>query len=72
MNVEGVRLTYIPAQDRLSEDKNWAGQPVLSVRAYQADGRKVHRGAEIPIASDDAVINLIEAIHALIDMHDRQ
>lgn len=61
IDVNGVRFTYIPTKDR-RQGRNWAGQDVISVRAYRADGRSLHRGAEIPIRDGAGVLELIAAI----------
>lgn len=65
INFNGVRFTYIPAEDRDSK-KNWAGQDVIAVRAYKADDKGLHMGAEIPIGDGRGVVGLIAAICALV------
>ena len=65
VDVNGSRLTYIPANDR-PEGKNWAGQDVIAIRAYRDDGKNLHMGAEIPIGNGGGAIDVIAALCALI------
>ena len=60
-----VRLTYIPAKYRGTK-KNWAGQDVVAVRAYKAEDKGLHMGAEIPIGDGRGVVGLIAAICTLV------
>jgi hypothetical protein len=64
IDVNGVRLTYIPAKDRPAP-KDWAGQDVLAIRAYR-DGRQLHRGAEIPIGGGEGVADVMVALFLLL------
>jgi hypothetical protein len=68
LKVGAVRVTYVPASTRKSDDKDWSDGPVIRIQAY-ADPKghhssKVYPGAEYPLEAD-GVLPLIEALYRL-------
>lgn len=61
VDVENVRVTYVPAKDR-STEADWAGSDVIRIQAYKGQGCSLHYGAELPIGSPEVFIDLIAAL----------
>lgn len=56
--VSNIRITCI--------SETWNGEPGIRVQAYTGEGKKLHRGAELPVPGKDVAYSLIVAIaHAL-------
>jgi hypothetical protein len=61
-DVETIRVTYIPAQDR-EGSKDWAGSDVIRVQAYKGPtDRSLHMGAEFPVSSPEVFGQFVGAI----------
>jgi hypothetical protein len=66
IEVDNVRITYVPA-DRRDAAKNWAGQDVVRIQARRDDGTNaLHMGAEFPVDGPAAGLRFIEAFARLI------
>ena len=62
VDVENIRVTYIPARDR-GASKDWAGADVIRVQAYKGSAdRSLHMGAEIPVSSPEIFGQFVGAI----------
>ena len=62
IDVENIRVTYIPARDR-DDSKNWAGSDVVRVQSYKGeDDHSLHMGAELPISSPEVFGSFVAAI----------
>ena len=62
VEIENIRLTYIPAVDRSCE-QDWAGHDVIRMQSYKNTTTKsLHRGAEIPISTPDVLLQLISGL----------
>jgi len=59
--VENIRITYVPAKDR-GKDADWAGSDVIRLQAYKGVGKSLHMGAEMPVQSPTAFVELITAL----------
>ncbi|MBL7837498.1 MAG: hypothetical protein JNM67_08280 [Bacteroidetes bacterium] len=60
--VGNIRVTFID-KDTRSPDKDWSGKDTLRFQAYKgADTNALHLGAEIPLDSNETIIELIEAL----------
>lgn len=57
IEVNNIRVTQIPV--------TWAGVPGLRIQAYTGEGKKLHKGAEIPISKNETILDLISAIITL-------
>ena len=65
VDVENIRITYIPAIDR-DPDKDWSGSDVFRIQAYRGpDDRSLFQGAEFPISSSEAFVQLISGLCTL-------
>jgi len=71
IEVDNVRLTYVPACDR-GEDADWCGKDVIRFQAYR-DGTSsaLHRGAELPIADSKTFLALVEGLCLLYRTADK-
>jgi hypothetical protein len=62
VDVENIRLTYVPASDR-SRAADWAQSDVIRLQAYKGPhDRSLHMGAELPVSSSDTFVRLIEGL----------
>jgi len=60
--VGNIRITYIPAADRMPE-KDWPGSDVIRVQAYKdATSESLHMGAEFPVSTPSDFGDLIGGI----------
>lgn len=63
-NCGNVRVTFVPHSDRV-EAADWSDTDVLRIQAYRdMTGRQLHMGAELPVPSAQALLDLIRTIIA--------
>jgi hypothetical protein len=68
VDIENIRLTYVPACDR-SSDNNWAGGDVIRIQSYRNDeSMSLHRGAELPISGPQTLVQLILGLCVLANI----
>lgn len=66
-DVGNLRVTFVRAAYRRQE-ADWSGENVIRIQAYKGDPaetRKLHRGAELPVSSHMAFIELIRTLCAV-------
>ena len=66
VEVDNVRITYVPATDR-KPGADWSSSDVVRFQAYKSGSgtsgdKSLHMGAELPVASPEAFIRLISAV----------
>jgi len=62
LDVRNIRITYIPQTNR-RRNADWSESDVLRIQAYKGDeSRALHRGAELPVPSPDALLEFIAAL----------
>lgn len=69
VEVENVRLTYVPASTR-QPGKDWSGSDVIRVQAHKdpATSKALFPGAEIPLDPKDRTAWFLEFVGALADL----
>jgi len=67
IDVGNGRVTYVRGSTR-EDKKNWAGEDVIRIQAYQDESRtQLHRGEELPVGKDNTTIfEMLGAISGLI------
>jgi hypothetical protein len=62
VDVDNIRVTYIPAKDR-DGSKDWAGSDVIRVQSYKgAAGSSLHMGAEFPVSTPEVFSQFVAGI----------
>jgi hypothetical protein len=62
--VSNVRLTYVSKESRSDAD-SWSKGDVLRIQAYQGNGDRLHRGAELDLRDSGTILKLIEVLARL-------
>lgn len=53
-DVHNIRITKL--------NSTWGGNPGIRIQAYQGKGKKLHRGAELPIQNKEVAFDLFNVI----------
>jgi hypothetical protein len=62
VEIGSIRLTYVDKSTRQSS-KNWSDSDTIRISAYKNDfDNSLHMGAEIPINTNDEILDLIQAL----------
>lgn len=61
--VENIRVTCI--------GETWGGDSGIRIQAYKGEGKKLHRGAELPISNEATAYKLIAAIVAAFELKNK-
>ena len=60
--IGNIRVTFIDKNTR-NPDKDWSGKDTLRFQAYKGEETlALHLGAEIPLDSNETIIEIIEAL----------
>jgi hypothetical protein len=60
--VENIRITFVDKNTR-NPEKDWSGDDTLRFQAYKGeDSYALYLGAEIPLSSNETIIEIIESL----------